>query len=103
MLTDPGDKVLDPFAGSCVTGEVCERMARRWVCCELDQEYVEGAKGRFEGSKDKLFTHPQETRRVGPYEIFPPNSLPIEERATPLAEDGGEGYTRPAKRTELED
>ena len=25
MLTDRGDTVFDPFAGSCVTGEVCER------------------------------------------------------------------------------
>lgn len=27
MLTDRGDMVLDPFAGSCVTGEVAERLA----------------------------------------------------------------------------
>ena len=27
MLTDPGDMVIDPFGGSCVTGEV-ERDAR---------------------------------------------------------------------------
>ena len=26
MLTDPGDLVIDPFAGSCVTGEVAERL-----------------------------------------------------------------------------
>lgn len=26
MLTDKNDLVLDPFAGSCVTGEVCERL-----------------------------------------------------------------------------
>ena len=26
MLTDPGDFVFDPFAGSCVTGEVAERL-----------------------------------------------------------------------------
>jgi len=29
MRTDPGDLVVDPFAGSCVTGEVCERLERR--------------------------------------------------------------------------
>jgi site-specific DNA-methyltransferase (cytosine-N4-specific) len=52
MLTDEGDVVLDPFAGSCITGEVCERLGRRWACVELDKEYVEGAKGRFvEGPK----------------------------------------------------
>jgi DNA modification methylase len=47
MLTDDQDRVLDPFAGSCVTGEVCERLKRRWVCVEMDADYVEGAKGRF--------------------------------------------------------
>jgi len=47
MLTDPGDLVLDPLAGSCVTGEVCERLERRWVCIELVEEYLRGALGRF--------------------------------------------------------
>ena len=48
MLTDAGDLVLDPFAGSCVTGEVCERLQRRWLCVELVEEYLLGARGRFE-------------------------------------------------------
>jgi site-specific DNA-methyltransferase (cytosine-N4-specific) len=47
MLTDTGDTVYDPFAGSCVTGEVCESLKRTWICCEIVPEYVEGAKGRF--------------------------------------------------------
>jgi site-specific DNA-methyltransferase (cytosine-N4-specific) len=47
MLTDIGDKVFDPFAGSCVTGEVCERLRRNWECCEIREEYIRGAKGRF--------------------------------------------------------
>jgi site-specific DNA-methyltransferase (cytosine-N4-specific) len=47
MLTDPGDFVFDPFAGSCVTGEVCERLERRWLCCDLVEEYLQGALGRF--------------------------------------------------------
>ena len=47
MLTDTEDVVLDPFGGSCVTGEVCERLERRWTCVELQPEYIEGAKGRF--------------------------------------------------------
>lgn len=42
MLTDPGDFVVDPFAGSCVTGEVSERLKRHWVCIEISQEYLEG-------------------------------------------------------------
>jgi site-specific DNA-methyltransferase (cytosine-N4-specific) len=47
MLTDPGDFVVDPFGGSCVTGEVSERLGRRWVCVDLVEEYLRGAVGRF--------------------------------------------------------
>ena len=47
MLTNSGDLVVDPFAGSCVTGEVCERTMRRWVCVELLHDYCEAALGRF--------------------------------------------------------
>lgn len=52
MLTDPGDLVLDPFAGSCVTGEVCERLQRRWICSEISEEYLQGALGRFTRESD---------------------------------------------------
>jgi len=48
MLTDPSDLVVDPFGGSCVTGEVCERLGRRWLCSELVEDYLKGAKGRFQ-------------------------------------------------------
>lgn len=47
MLTDKGDLVLDPFGGSCVTGEACERLERKWICAELEPSYIEGAKLRF--------------------------------------------------------
>lgn len=47
MMTDEGDTVLDPFAGSCVTGAVCERLDRKWVCIDSDEEYLQGAIGRF--------------------------------------------------------
>ena len=47
MLTDPGDFVVDPFGGSCVTGEVCERTGRRWACIELVRDYCQAALGRF--------------------------------------------------------
>jgi DNA modification methylase len=47
LLTDPGDRVFDPFAGSCVTGEVAERLKRRWICAELVESYLEGALARF--------------------------------------------------------
>ncbi len=46
FLTDEGDMVLDPFAGSNTTGAVAERLNRRWISIERDKGYVEGAAGR---------------------------------------------------------
>ena len=48
MLTDEGDSVLDPFAGSCATGEICERLKRQWTCVELRTDYLKSALGRFD-------------------------------------------------------
>ncbi|MBN1869214.1 MAG: site-specific DNA-methyltransferase [Candidatus Omnitrophica bacterium] len=47
MLTDADDFVIDPFAGSCVMGEVAERLKRKWICCDIIEEYLRGAIGRF--------------------------------------------------------
>jgi len=48
FLTDEADLVVDPFAGSNVTGAACEAMNRRWIACELVSEYVEGSQARFD-------------------------------------------------------
>jgi adenine-specific DNA-methyltransferase len=37
MLTEPGDWVLDPFAGSGTTGAVAHKMRRRWIMVELGE------------------------------------------------------------------
>jgi site-specific DNA-methyltransferase (cytosine-N4-specific) len=47
MLTEPGDVVLDPFAGSNVTGQVAESLDRMWFAVDLDRDYVEGSSVRF--------------------------------------------------------
>ena len=49
LCTEPGDLVVDPFAGSCTTGEVAERMDRRWICIERDAGYARGGALRFAG------------------------------------------------------
>lgn len=36
----PGDVVLDPFFGSGTTGEVAQRLGRKWIGCELNPAYV---------------------------------------------------------------
>ena len=47
FLTEPGDLVLDPFAGSNTTGSVSEALDRNWLSVEANGSYVEGSKGRF--------------------------------------------------------
>lgn len=49
FLTEPGDVVLDPFAGSNMTGAVAQRHGRRWLAFEKNVDYVEGSIGRFNG------------------------------------------------------
>ena len=48
LCTTPGQTVLDPFAGSNVTGEAAERLGRRWIAIEMVKDYLEGSKFRFE-------------------------------------------------------
>ena len=48
FLTDEGDLVLDPFAGSNTTGFVAELLNRRWVSIEIQEEYAEQSRIRFE-------------------------------------------------------
>jgi site-specific DNA-methyltransferase (cytosine-N4-specific) len=47
LLTREGQVVLDPFAGSNVTGQAAEGLARRWISIELDEAYVAGSRFRF--------------------------------------------------------
>ena len=83
MLTDPGDLVLDPFAGSCVTGEVAERLGRRWVCAELVGAYLQGALGRFPVQPAAPAADD------GGYRIPRPGLLWGAGEPAPLAADGG--------------
>ncbi len=87
MLTDKGDTVFDPFGGSCITGEVCERLQRRWFCCELVREYLQGAVGRFQRPTNQQDTPRPQSRSS--YAVANSASLWTEEDGTPLAADGG--------------
>ena len=46
--SNPGDLVLDPFAGSGTTLAVAQRLGRRWLGCELSPSYREKALARIE-------------------------------------------------------
>ena len=48
FLTEPGDVVLDPFAGSNMTGAVAQRHGRRWFAFEKSLDYIDGSIGRFD-------------------------------------------------------
>ena len=47
FLTDEGDIVLDPFAGTNTTGAVAEKLNRRWYSFEINEEYAEQAQIRL--------------------------------------------------------
>jgi site-specific DNA-methyltransferase (cytosine-N4-specific) len=47
LLTDPGDLVVDIFAGSNTTGMVAEIEGRRWLAFESNREYVAASVLRF--------------------------------------------------------
>ena len=51
FLTDEGDIVLDPFCGSNTTGYVAERLGRRWLGIEANEEYIRGSEGWFRDRK----------------------------------------------------
>lgn len=52
FLTEPGDLVLDPFAGSNTTGAVAELLGRRWIAVEKDPEYARDSELRFQELDD---------------------------------------------------
>jgi DNA modification methylase len=51
FLTEPGDLILDPFAGSNTTGFVAELMDRNWLSIEVIKEYGQQAILRFEAEE----------------------------------------------------
>lgn len=54
FLTEPGDTVLDIFAGSNTTGSVAERLGRRWIAFELEQKYLAASAFRFLSGIDEI-------------------------------------------------
>jgi len=89
MLTDEGDLVVDPFGGSCVTGAVAESIKRKWICCELSEEYLQGALARFDES---VATFPKSKPIT--YEISSPCALAVSQSTERLFADGGAGRPR---------
>ncbi|MEA3340957.1 MAG: DNA methyltransferase, partial [Chloroflexota bacterium] len=66
LMTDPDGLVVAPFAGSNITGEIAERLGRRWLAFEIVEDYLEASKFRFPGLNEQppLFTMRTKTRAV---------------------------------------
>jgi DNA modification methylase len=47
VASNPGDLVIDPFAGSGTTLAVAQKLGRRFLGCELSDEYAEGVRKRL--------------------------------------------------------
>lgn len=50
-LTVPGNTVFDPFMGSGTTGVACVQTGRRFLGCEISEQYFEIAKRRIEAAQ----------------------------------------------------
>jgi len=91
MLTDKDDLVFDPFAGSCVTGEVAERLKRKWICCDTIEKYLETALFRF------VSKMPDKKKNTSTYNLPHPAALWNDnELEEALPQDGGQ--KRPSKK-----
>jgi len=79
FLTNKGDLVLDPFAGSLTTGYASQRLGRRWINIDKEIDYVSGGRVRF--TRRELDAPDEE---VAEYRIFGPNvTTPLRERRLP--------------------
>lgn len=47
LLTDEGAIVVDPFAGSNMTGATAESLRRRWIAAEIKEQYLMASRVRF--------------------------------------------------------
>jgi len=86
-------------AQCCITGEVAERLGRKWVCAEMVEDYLEGAKGRFKRPSSPPAPARQSKKNDdGYYRIPHPGLLwkgGDERECSPIPEDGGR--SRPKK------
>lgn len=54
QFTDPGDLVIDPFAGSGTTGVACRRLGRRFLGWEKDPKFNAAAMKRIGAAREQL-------------------------------------------------
>ena len=54
LFSDPGEVILDPFAGSGTTGVAAIRLGRRFVGWEMNSEYFAIARKRLVATREQL-------------------------------------------------
>ena len=64
FLTEPGDLVFDPFAGSNTTGYVAELNRRRWLSVEKEPGYSEQSKIRLSDPAFKRLATTRKAKKV---------------------------------------
>jgi len=52
--SNENDLIFDPFMGSGTTAKMCEKSNRKWVGCEISEEYCEITKVRVENERTQL-------------------------------------------------
>lgn len=87
--------MIDPFAGSCVTGEAAEMTGRRWTCIEIRSDYCDAALARFENTEAGT-TPPKRNDRK--YRIAHPDALQKAGEEELLPVDGGRSNPRAGAR-----
>jgi site-specific DNA-methyltransferase (adenine-specific) len=45
--TEPGDLIFDPYMGSGPVAEACRDLGRRYIGCEIVEDYCRAAVGRL--------------------------------------------------------
>lgn len=60
LFSNPGEVILDPFMGSGTTGVACATLGRKFIGCELQEQYFDIACRRIEASynQPRLFEDP---------------------------------------------
>jgi len=83
FLTEEGDVVCDPFAGSNATGEAAEALGRRWISCDLDEE--NGKAGTY--VRASAFRFP-EAQLVPPFDFTPAGDYKSKAQMASPIDDG---------------
>lgn len=52
--SNENDLIFDPFMGSGTTAKMCERSNRKWIGCEISEEYCEITKQRIENEINQI-------------------------------------------------